>query len=99
MAYANVDLILRRPPAGSKAKSADNMGREYRLQIALKPVFPFVPTMRVHCEAPAVIGAEFYVMDHVSGIILRCNPPPARPSAGHAQPARGGGPLDPILFR
>jgi aminoglycoside phosphotransferase (APT) family kinase protein len=75
VAYANEDLILRRPPAGTKAKSAHDMGREYRLQAALKPVFPFVPTMRAHCEDPAVIGAEFYVMDRLSGIILRRNPP------------------------
>jgi aminoglycoside phosphotransferase (APT) family kinase protein len=35
--YANRDLILRRPPAGTKAKSAHDMGREFIVQRALKP--------------------------------------------------------------
>ena len=34
------DLVLRRPPAGTKAKSAHDMGREYRVQKALAPVYP-----------------------------------------------------------
>jgi len=73
--YANDDLILRRPPAGTKAKSAHDMGREYRIQRALKPVFPYVPTMRAHCADASVIGAEFYVMERVAGIIPRKNLP------------------------
>src|SRR5690349_7442367 len=32
--YDNRDLILRRPPAGTKAKSAHDMGREFRVQRA-----------------------------------------------------------------
>jgi aminoglycoside phosphotransferase (APT) family kinase protein len=71
--YESHDLVLRRPPAGTKAKSAHDMGREYRLQKALKPVFPFVPEMIAHCEDESVIGAEFYVMRRVDGIIPRRN--------------------------
>ena len=37
------DLILRRPPAGTKAKGAHDMGREFRIQAALEPVFGQVP--------------------------------------------------------
>lgn len=73
--YANDDLILRRPPAGTKAKSAHDMGREFRIQQALKPVFPFVPEMRAHCSDTTVIGAEFYVMQRLPGIIPRKNLP------------------------
>ncbi|MFF1818848.1 phosphotransferase family protein [Kribbella sp. NPDC058245] len=69
--YAGHDLILRRPPAGTKAKSAHDMGREYRIQAALKPVFPYVPTMVAHCTDDAVIGSEFYVMERVAGTIPR----------------------------
>ena len=69
--YENRDLVLRRPPEGTKAKSAHDMGREYRLQKALRPVFPFVPEVIAYCEDPAVIGAEFYVMQHLDGIIPR----------------------------
>ena len=71
--YDSHDLILRRPPAGTKAKSAHDMGREYRLQKALKPVFPQVPAMIAFCSDPAVIGAEFYIMQRVDGIIPRKN--------------------------
>ena len=73
--FDNADLILRRPPAGTKAKSAHDMGREYRLQKALKPVFPCVPTMHLYCDDVSVIGAEFYVMDRIAGIIPRKNLP------------------------
>ena len=73
--YINDDLILRRPPAGTKAKSAHDMGREYRIQQALKPVFPLVPQMRAHCEDASVIGSEFYVMQRLAGIIPRKNLP------------------------
>lgn len=73
--YDNADLILRRPPAGTKAKSAHDMSREFRVQQALAPVFPYVPEMIAHCSDPAVAGEEFYVMRRVPGIILRRNPP------------------------
>lgn len=69
--YDSHDLILRRPPAGTKARSAHDMGREYRLQKALKPVFPYVPEMIAHCADESVIGAEFYVMQRLDGIIPR----------------------------
>ena len=73
--YDNADLVLRRPPAGTKAKSAHDMGREYRVQKALKPVFDYVPEMVAYCEDPGIIGVDFYVMEHVAGIIPRKNLP------------------------
>jgi aminoglycoside phosphotransferase (APT) family kinase protein len=73
--YDNADLILRRPPAGTKAKSAHDMGREYRVQKSLKPVFPYVPEMVAYCEDTSVIGVDFYVMQRVVGIIPRKNLP------------------------
>jgi aminoglycoside phosphotransferase (APT) family kinase protein len=69
------DLVLRRPPAGTKAKSAHDMGREFRIQKALAPVFPFVPEMIAHCDDTSVIGAEFYVMRRMDGLILRRDVP------------------------
>lgn len=73
--YPTHDLILRRPPAGTKAKGAHDMGREYRVQQALAPVFPFVPEMIAHCADESVIGSEFYVMRRIAGIIPRKNLP------------------------
>lgn len=69
--YNGLALVLRRPPAGTKAKSAHDMGREYRLQQKLRPAFPYVPKVLAHCTDEAVIGAEFYVMEHIEGIIPR----------------------------
>ncbi|WP_017606699.1 phosphotransferase family protein [Nocardiopsis alkaliphila] len=69
--YPDRDLILRRPPAGSKAKSAHDMGREYRIQSLLAPVFPYVPAMVAFCEDESVIGSEFYVMERLAGPIPR----------------------------
>lgn len=71
LSYPDRDLVLRRAPAGTKARSAHDMGREYRLQAALKPVYPFVPKMYAHCEDDAIIGAEFYVMEKIQGVIPR----------------------------
>ncbi len=69
--YPGADLVLRRPPAGTKAKSAHDMGREYRVQAALRPVYPCVPEMVAFCSDISVIGSEFYVMRRISGPILR----------------------------
>jgi aminoglycoside phosphotransferase (APT) family kinase protein len=51
------------------------MGREYRIQKALGPVFPVVPEMVAFCDDASVIGCEFYVMRRLDGLILRRNPP------------------------
>ncbi len=69
--YPTRDLVLRRPPAGTKAKSAHDMAREFHIQQALKPVFPAVPTVVALCQDQAVIGCDFYVMDRVDGLIPR----------------------------
>ncbi|WP_435770372.1 phosphotransferase family protein [Nocardioides sp. SYSU DS0651] len=69
---AGPDLILRRPPAGTKARGAHDMGREFRIQSALKPVFPQVPTMVAYAapqESPT--GSELYVMERLRGRIPR----------------------------
>jgi aminoglycoside phosphotransferase (APT) family kinase protein len=69
------EVILRRAPSGTKAKGAHDMGREYRLQAALKPVYPYVPEMLGHCDDESILGAEFYVMEKLSGLIPRMNLP------------------------
>ncbi|MGP5338358.1 phosphotransferase family protein [Psychrobacter maritimus] len=69
------DLILRRPPKGTKAKSAHDMVREYTVQKALKDAYPYVPKMVALCTDENVIGADFYVMERMEGIIPRANLP------------------------
>ena len=74
--YANRDLVLRRGPAGTKAKSAHDMAREFSIQQKLKAPFPLVPTMVGLCTDPSVIGADFYVMERIDGLIPRKKMPP-----------------------
>lgn len=69
--YPQQDLILRRPPAGTKAAGAHDMGREYRIQSALAPVFPYVAPMVALCTDEAVLGSDFYVMERLVGSIPR----------------------------
>ncbi|RYU10469.1 phosphotransferase family protein [Nocardioides iriomotensis] len=68
-------LILRRPPAGVKAKGAHDMGREHTIQSRLAPVFPYVPAMVAFCQDEAVIGSDFYVMERLPGTIVRADLP------------------------
>ncbi|HEX4955023.1 MAG TPA: phosphotransferase family protein [Thermoanaerobaculia bacterium] len=75
LAYPDRDLVLRRPPAGTRARSAHDMAREFAVQQALKPVYPAVPAMVALCEDPAVLGVPFYVMERVPGLIPRANLP------------------------
>ncbi|HDZ23883.1 MAG TPA: phosphotransferase family protein [Desulfobacteraceae bacterium] len=65
------ELVLRRPPFGTKAKTAHDMGREYRILSALHPVFPYVPRPFVYTEDTSIMGCPFYVMERIQGIILR----------------------------
>src|SRR6516225_4025215 len=64
-------LVLRRPPLGHVLPTAHDMSREYRVLSALAgtqvPVAPLVAA----CTDDAVIGAPFYVMEHVPGIVIR----------------------------
>lgn len=69
--YPNRDLILRRPPSGTKAKGAHDMRREHDIQRALAPHFPAVAPMVAFCDDPDVIGGDFYVMERLDGVILR----------------------------
>lgn len=69
------ELVLRRPPHGTKAKSAHDMSREYRVLSALKPLFPYCPQVLAFCDDPAVMGCQFYVMERIPGIIVRSKPP------------------------
>ena len=69
--YPDRELVLRRPPGGTKAKSAHDMRREYTIQSRLKPVFRYVPHMLALCTDDSVIGSDFYVMERVAGLILR----------------------------
>jgi aminoglycoside phosphotransferase (APT) family kinase protein len=71
----DLELVLRRPPVGAKIKTAHDMSREYRILSRLFTVYPKVPRPLLYCEDESVIGAPFYVMERVKGVILRARPP------------------------
>lgn len=69
------EFVLRRPPFGAAIKTAHDMGREYRILSRLHPVYNKVPRPILACDDESIIGAPFYVMERVNGIILRAQPP------------------------
>src|SRR5271167_2093569 len=70
------ELVLRRPPFGSKVKSAHDMSREFRVLAKLHAVYPPAPEVLFYCEDDSVLGAPFYVMQPIHGVILRKHLPP-----------------------
>lgn len=70
------EYVLRRPPFGSKVKSAHDMGREYRVLSKLHAVYPLAPRPILACDDPEVLGAPFYLMERIRGVILRKDLPP-----------------------
>jgi aminoglycoside phosphotransferase (APT) family kinase protein len=68
-------MVLRRPPFGAKIKTAHDMLREYSILSALSPVYPKVARPIDYCDNQSVIGAPFYLMDRLRGVILRTYPP------------------------
>src|SRR5713101_162734 len=65
------EFVLRRPPFGSKVKTAHDMGREFRVLSKLHAAYPPAPEVLVYCDDDSVLGAPFYLMKPVRGIILR----------------------------
>ena len=73
--YPNRELVLRRPPVGTKAVSAHDMKREFLIQSRLKPVYDLVPKVIALCEDHSILGSDFYVMDRIQGEIFRRDVP------------------------
>src|ERR1041384_8196210 len=65
------EYVLRRPPFGSKVKSAHDMGREVAVLSKLAPVFDRAPRVIAYRDQPDVLGAPLYLMERRRGVILR----------------------------
>ncbi|MEV3974339.1 phosphotransferase family protein [Streptomyces sp. NPDC050698] len=63
--------VLRRPPLGHVLQTAHDMLREARVLTALGPTDVPVPGIVAVCEDQDVLGAPFYVMEMVDGLVLR----------------------------
>ncbi|MET0684311.1 MAG: phosphotransferase family protein [Solirubrobacteraceae bacterium] len=73
-------LVVRRPPRGPLPPSAHDVLREARILRALAGRVP-VPEVLAVCDDPEVIGAPFYVMPRLDGVVMSGAPAPAL--AGH----------------
>lgn len=69
--YAGREMVLRRPPRGAFLPSAHDVGREYRVLTALNTARTRTPQTILMCEDEDVIGAPFYLMDKVDGVVIR----------------------------
>ncbi|MGB4249002.1 MAG: phosphotransferase family protein, partial [Pseudohongiellaceae bacterium] len=72
----NDKWVLRRPPFGSKVKSAHDMGREFRVLSALDGIYPYAPRPVHFCTDHNVLGCDFYLMSCIDGIVIRKDYPP-----------------------
>ena len=78
-------LVLRRPPLGHVLPTAHDMGREYQVLSALHGTAVPVPLVAGRCTDPEVIGAPFYVMAYVPGLVLRTEADGEQVSPGQAR--------------
>jgi aminoglycoside phosphotransferase (APT) family kinase protein len=69
------ELVLRRPPFGAQIKTAHDMDREFTIFSRLAPVYPLAPRPLLLADE-SVLGARFYVMERLPGVILRSRLPP-----------------------
>ncbi len=69
--FGERDMVLRRPPMGTHVKSGHDMQREFRVLTALAPIYAKAPKPILFCADPDVLGAPFYLMERVQGVILR----------------------------
>jgi aminoglycoside phosphotransferase (APT) family kinase protein len=62
-------VVLRRPPHGGVLESAHDMSREWRFIDALRDTgVPVAEALAIE-ESPDLIGAPFYVMSYVDGLV------------------------------
>jgi aminoglycoside phosphotransferase (APT) family kinase protein len=69
--HGDREYVLRRPPFGSKVKSAHDMGREFTVLSHLAAVYPRAPRPYAYEPTGDILGAPFYLMERRRGVILR----------------------------
>ena len=69
--HGDREYVLRRPPFGSRVKSAHDMGREVAVLSKLAPVYDRAPRVIAFEGEGSVLGAPFYLMERRRGVILR----------------------------
>jgi aminoglycoside phosphotransferase (APT) family kinase protein len=74
--FGGREAVLRRAPHGASVKSAHDMRREFDVLSALAPLYSKAPKALAFCADTSVIGAPFYLMERVRGVVLRTSEPP-----------------------
>jgi aminoglycoside phosphotransferase (APT) family kinase protein len=69
------EAVLRRAPFGASVKSAHDMRREFTILAALGGVYPKAPRAIAFCDDESLLGARFYLMERVRGVVLRGGDP------------------------
>jgi aminoglycoside phosphotransferase (APT) family kinase protein len=69
--HGDREYVMRRPPFGSKVKSAHDMGREFTVLTKLWPVYGCAPRPFAYESTGDVLGAPFYLMERRHGVVLR----------------------------
>jgi aminoglycoside phosphotransferase (APT) family kinase protein len=64
---------LRRPPRGPLLPTAHDVLREYRVLKALQETDVPIPRVYAVCEDARYIGAPFYLMEYVTGEVIRAD--------------------------
>jgi len=68
---AGGELVARRPPLGPLQPTAHDVLREAAVLARLGAGPVPVPTVLATCEDPSVVGAPFFLMTKVDGVVLR----------------------------
>ncbi|MFP5332265.1 MAG: phosphotransferase family protein [Acidimicrobiia bacterium] len=72
-----IEYVLRRPPLGPVAPGAHDMAREFRVLSTLWRAFPKAARAHVYCDDESVIGAPFFVMERLHGVVVQGTVPEA----------------------
>lgn len=73
--------VLRRPPLGNKISKAHDMVREFNILMALsKAGYDKIPKPILCCEDESILGAPFFLMEKVDGLIIRNKVPEGVPT-------------------
>jgi len=70
-------FVLRRPPRPPIPPSAHDVLREARLLTAVQEADVRTPPVLAVCDDESVIGAPFYVMEYLDGVVVTTQMPPA----------------------
>jgi aminoglycoside phosphotransferase (APT) family kinase protein len=69
--FGETEWVMRRPPLGPLPPTAHDMGREYRILSRLWQAFRYAPRAILYCEDRSIIGAPFFVMERMKGLVIK----------------------------